>query len=115
MRGAEKSWEDSEILLKGKRYDFGAYAAHLALEKALKGHVTRATGDIPPRTHDLTYLAKLSRLSFSEEQSAFLDYFNTYQLEGRYPEVDTPAPIPVTVMADIGQAKDMFQWLKQQL
>ncbi|MBI2433380.1 MAG: HEPN domain-containing protein [Candidatus Hydrogenedentes bacterium] len=115
LGGVEKSWEDAELLLKGKRYDFGAYAAHLALEKILKAHVTRVTGDIPPRTHDLRYLAKLSEIPFSPEQDELFQRLNEYQLEGRYPEVDKPPLIGEVVLRNIQSAREMFKWLKQQL
>lgn len=53
LNTAEDSWSGAEYLLKGRRYSFAAFTAHLALEKVLKAHVTRATSDIPPRSHIL--------------------------------------------------------------
>lgn len=114
-RIAEESWRDAEGLLQTGRYAFAGYAAHLALEKVLKAHVTCATGDIPPRTHDLVYLAKLCGIKFSEDHTALLTDMNEYQLEGRYPDVDTPAIDAATVKSDIRKAKELFEWLKQQL
>lgn len=114
LHGADEAWQNAEWLLKGKRYSFAAFAAHLALEKALKAHVTKATADIPPRTHDLKHLAKLSGLTLSAEQVSLLGAFNEYQLEGRYPEFAAPPLDPEVFLHNLESAKDFYAWLKQQ-
>ena len=43
--GALSSWDDALYLLEGKRVMLGMFAVHLALEKALKAHLS-----ISPRT-----------------------------------------------------------------
>lgn len=115
LNTAEDSWSDAEYLLKGKRYSFAAFAAHLALEKVLKAHVARKIEGVPPKVHDLAFLARLAELSLSDEYAIFLKYFDEYQLEGRYPEKNRIAPKGSVVTADISKAKELFQWLKQQL
>ncbi|MBI2432574.1 MAG: HEPN domain-containing protein [Candidatus Hydrogenedentes bacterium] len=115
LTGAERAWQDSEWLLTGKRYEFAAFAAHLALEKMLKAHVTKVTSDIPPRIHDLLYPAKLAAFTPSPEQTELLREFNEYQLEGRYPRIDRPPLDPLAIRENIRKGKEFYQWLKQQL
>ena len=45
-------------LLDGKRLLPMGFFCHLIAEKALKAVVTHNTGEIPPKTHDLTKLAE---------------------------------------------------------
>lgn len=111
---AKDSWEDAESLLASKRFTFAAFAAHLALEKALKAHVTRETADIPPRIHDLKSLARLAKLNLASEQLEFLGDFNNYQLEGRYPDHERIVPKPEHIKRDLVKAKELFGWLIQQ-
>ncbi|MBI3119036.1 MAG: HEPN domain-containing protein [Candidatus Hydrogenedentes bacterium] len=115
LQGAGEAWEDADALLEKKRYAFAAFAAHLALEKTLKAHVTRVSKDIPPRTHDLKRLGELAGLSLSPEQVEFLGEFNKYQLESRYRELDAPMSKPESVLESIRGAKRLCEWLKQQL
>lgn len=114
MQSAEESWQDAESLMHAGRYSFAAFAAHLALEKVLKAHVTRVTEDFPPYIHDLTRLASFGKTPLTIEQIELLDIFNKYQLEGRYLHLGNPAPGPQQVKEDMKHAKDLFEWLKQQ-
>ena len=61
QRGASDDWESAQVLLSSGKIRQALFFGHLALEKALKGLVTRTTGDIPPRTHDLLRLAELAK------------------------------------------------------
>jgi HEPN domain-containing protein len=63
------------------------FFTHLALEKILKAHwVKDNVEDVPPKTHNLTYLLNKSTLDLEEEDSDFLQSLNIFQLEGRYPD-----------------------------
>jgi len=115
LNTADDSWSDAEYLLQGKRYSFAAFAAHLALEKVLKAHVTRVTGNIPPKIHDLQSLAKRADLALSEEQMFFLGEMNAYQIEGRYGEAETVPPDPKLIRLHFKEAEELFQWLKLKL
>lgn len=87
------------------------FLAHLALEKVLKAHVTRTTGDVPPRIHDLLRLVDLAGLSVSSEQRTFLARFQQYCLAGRYPDLQRGQPEPAAVAADSAHAREMHSWL----
>lgn len=86
------------------------FLAHLALEKVLKAHVTRATGDVPPRIHDLLRLVELAGLTVAAEQRVFLARFQQYCLAGRYPDMQRGHPEPAAVAAELAQAREMHSW-----
>jgi HEPN domain-containing protein len=115
-----------EYWLSGSAEDFAAaisladahprhalFFAHLALEKILKAHVTRATSDVPPRIHDLIRLAELARLALTSEQREFLSRFQQYCLAGRYP--DQQRSIVREIAPELDRAREMLIWLRNQL
>lgn len=63
------------------------FFAHLVLEKYCKAHwVKDNSGNFPPRTHNLVRLLDTTLVQLSEEDLLFLEEFNDFQLEGRYPD-----------------------------
>ena len=40
----------------------------------------------PPRTHNLVKILSQTTVQFSEDELSFLEQFNDFQLEGRYPD-----------------------------
>jgi hypothetical protein len=40
---------------------------------------------------------------------------NTFNIRGRYPDIETKAPSKEQVESTLDQAKDVFEWLMQQL
>ena len=80
----------------------------------MKAHVTRATKDVPPRTHNLVRLAEVAIIHISEDQRQFMREFDEYQLEGRYP-IEPPAQIDSeSAGADFYNAEELLEWLKKQ-
>ena len=80
-------------------------------EKILKAHVTRKTGDVPPRIHNLVRLAEMAGLPLDSERLTLLRDFAAYQLTGRYPDmVKTPLDLG-TAQEDLMLAKEMVEWL----
>jgi HEPN domain-containing protein len=58
--GAVEDWAVAQELVAADRPRHGLFFAHLALEKVLKAHICRDTGDLAPRVHNLVRLAALS-------------------------------------------------------
>jgi HEPN domain-containing protein len=76
-----------KVLFRSRRYLHSLFFAHLVLEKYLKAHwVKDNVENTPPKIHNLVKLAKNTNLELEEEDLEFLEQFNSYQLEGRYPE-----------------------------
>lgn len=84
---SEKDWEAAENLFEKKNYVHSLFFAHLALEKICKAHwVKDNKTDHPPRIHNLVYLLSQTSVKLNNEQLDFLNLFNDFQLEGRYPD-----------------------------
>jgi HEPN domain-containing protein len=75
-------------LFKIKRYSDSLFYGNIVLEKILKAHVVKNTKKEAPKTHDLLYLVKLSKLdsALSEEDLDTLDLVNIFNIRARYPD-----------------------------
>jgi len=91
-KGAEEVWEVANRLISAKKFRHGLFLVHLAIEKALKAHVCKATDDLAPRIHNLIRLAVLSSLEFNPHQRDLLAELNAFNIECRYPELLLPPP-----------------------
>lgn len=83
---ALEDWDVASDLLEKNRIRHGLFIAHLALEKALKALVCKATKDLAPRIHNLARLAELAQLNLRPEQLDILAEMNAFNIEGRYPD-----------------------------
>ena len=109
--GALASWDDALYLLKGKRVMLDMFAVHLALEKAVKAHVVKQTGKMPPKIHNLTRLAEITKLDLDIERKQILAEINEFNIEGRYSDT-LPAPITLTESKFyVRRAKGTLEWL----
>jgi HEPN domain-containing protein len=115
LNGSQEDVEAASVLLEKRKISQGLFFAHLAVEKVLKAHVTKATGQVPPRTHDLLRLADLADIAMSRDCRAFLARLQRHCLEGRYPDLDRASPTWEEAMTDFNQAKETRSWLAQQL
>ena len=111
--GASEDWDVAVELVHAGRIRHGLFFAHLALEKLLKAHVCRTTGDLAPRIHALLRLVERTNLALSEEQRLFLATFDRYQLEGRYPGPNRDCVDPSMAQRDLRKAGELFEWLNQ--
>jgi len=93
----------------------GLFFANLAIEKMLKAHVTRCTGDVPPRTHNLVRLCELTNLSPAARDRTFLLEMGVYQLEGRYPDSGPTGLDAAFVHVELDRTREFLEWLKNQL
>ncbi|HEY89100.1 MAG TPA: HEPN domain-containing protein [Thermoflexia bacterium] len=62
--GAAKDFGVAEQLIRLGKIRHGLFFLQLTLEKILKAHVCRNSGDIASRLHNLTRLAELSGITF---------------------------------------------------
>ena len=112
INGALDNIETAEILIdKGKRLE-GLFFCHLALEKELKAHVTKATQTVPPKTHNLVRLAEIAGLDLQEEVYVFLGDMMEYQVEGRYPEMAPKVPDKKKTTDYSKKSGEVVKWLK---
>ena len=71
-------------LYKTRDYHWSLFIGHIVIERLLKACVVKRISDHAPFTHDLTKLAKLSGLSFTEEHLDWLDTISTFNMNARY-------------------------------
>lgn len=86
LKSARGDFETAEVLFENAKFHHSLLFCHLTLEKGLKAIVVIHTKEIPPRSHNLLYLAELAGLSVDPDDEDFLLRMNGYQLEARYPD-----------------------------
>jgi HEPN domain-containing protein len=115
LKGSQDDIEAAVVLLEKGKIRQGLFFAHLAVEKALKAHVSRATSAVPPRTHDLLRLAELAGISLAEPRRTFLARLQRYCMEGRYPDLPPETPELAEARSELEGAQEARAWLAKQL
>ena len=109
--GSEEDFVVARELIGRGRIRHGLFFLHLSLEKAVKAHVCRATGDLAPRIHNLVRLTELAKIQLSQEQVDTLAEMNAFNIEGRYPEMSLPSPTTAEAQNYLMQAEGILKWL----
>ena len=81
---SEQNYKTMNLLLTTGEYSWSLFLGHLVIEKLMKACVVKKTSDHAPFTHDLTKLAKITDLPFSEEHLDWLDTISTFNMNARY-------------------------------
>lgn len=115
INGAEDDIITADLLIREKRILHGLFFCHLVIEKAIKAHLVKKSGEIAPRSHNLIYLSESANLEFDEETMVFLGILMKYQLQGRYPDYNPITPDIIAVNEYFKKTKKVFQWLKKKL
>ena len=113
--GSQEDLAAAKLLMEKDHLRHALFFAHLAIEKALKAHVTRHTREIPPKIHNLTRLAEKAALSLDAAQREFLLAFDEYQLEGRYPDMVSAPVEKREAREQLVNAEKVQLWLISQL
>ncbi len=112
--GANEDWDVSLELAERGKIRHALFIAHLALEKVLKAHVCRHTGELAPRTHNLVRLSELAGLDLSERQIDLLADVNEFNIEGRYPEMLLPPPTQAEAASYMAEIAGILTCLNNQ-
>lgn len=115
LNGANEDFDVAEILIEKRRILHGLFFCHLVLEKALKAHVVKVTGEIAPKSHNLIYLSEKSNLVLSDDTLEFFGVLMKYQLEGRYPGYQPFIPDLRIVKDYLIETKKQLLWFKERL
>ncbi|MGD1001593.1 MAG: HEPN domain-containing protein [Candidatus Brocadiia bacterium] len=110
-KSSQEDLEAAKTLLEKGHFRHALFFAHLAIEKALKAHVTRKTCEVPPKIHNLTRLAEKAALPLELWQRDFLLAFDAHQLEGRYPDMVSALMDRTEAQAELAKAERGLQWL----
>lgn len=113
--GAEDDLSTAELLIREKRILHGLFFCHLVIEKAIKAHVIKTTGEVDPRSHNLIYLSEKADLVFDNDTEIFIGILMKYQLQGRYPDYNPVLPDILIVNEYFEKTKTLLQWLKERL
>jgi len=114
-KGAEEERSLSAELFESGRTRHGLFFLHLSLEKLIKAHVCKKTGDIPPKSHNLLRLAELAGLDVSQYDCAFLGELSLFNIEGRYPNLYDELPPVQDVQRIKKETERIYLWLLNQL
>ncbi len=115
MKGAEDDLITADLLIREKRILHGLFFCHLVIEKAVKAHIVKETGEVAPRSHNLLYLSEKANLQLDDETGIFLGVLMKYQLQGRYPDYNPVLPDILKVDEYFQQTKTLLKWLKERL
>jgi HEPN domain-containing protein len=114
-RGAEDDLSIAELLIREKRILHGLFFCHLVIEKAIKAHIVKTSGEVAPRSHNLIYLSDKAGLVFDNETEIFMGILMKYQLQGRYPDYNPVLPDILKVNEYFEKTKTVLQWLIERL
>jgi len=116
---ADYDFETAKAMQKTSRYLYVGFMCHQTIEKALKAIIAEccAEGDIPPKTHDLSKLAKIAKVfeDMTESQLEFIEFLNPINVGARYPECSQHF-LSVEECAEIvKETEELLCWIKKQL
>ncbi|GAB1450008.1 HEPN domain-containing protein [Draconibacterium sp.] len=114
-KGAEDDLLTATLLIREKRILHGLFFCHLVIEKAIKAHVVKKSGEVAPRSHNLIYLSEKAGLEFDNESEIFLGILMKYQLQGRYPDYYPTLPDILIVDEYFDKTKTLLKWIKERL
>ncbi|MBN2207778.1 MAG: HEPN domain-containing protein [Candidatus Coatesbacteria bacterium] len=83
---AQYDLETARAMLKSGRFLYVLFCCQQAVEKMLKGVITKRTEALPPRIHNLIRLAEHAGLELHKEQADSMRALSGYYIETRYPD-----------------------------
>jgi HEPN domain-containing protein len=113
--GADSDLETAEILIQNKKFVQGLFFCHLCIEKITKAILVKETSQIPPKSHDIFYLANKAQIDLPDEKQKIVQILMKYQLEGRYPEYYPKPPSLELTMNYLKETQNLLKWLKMKL
>ena len=92
LDGARVDLEEARDALERGRYNWALFAAHQAVEKALKAAFMVLKRSRPPKTHDLVRLVRELGLDLPRELMAGISELSPYYTVARYPNAGLERP-----------------------
>lgn len=112
---ADDDIETAGILIEKGKFVHGLFFCHLSIEKIVKALVVKVTREIPPKSHDIFFLAKKAKVEIPEKMLIITQILMKYQLEGRYPESFPSRPQPDAVKKYLEETQNLLKWFKTKL
>lgn len=119
LKAAESDIETARSILKTrKNLHYCLFFCHLTIEKHIKALIVRNTQQMPPRSHDLEFLAEKAGIKLELNDLDFLTEMNGFNLETRYPDEQ----FEIYKKATVTRTKKYFKrteeftiWLQQEI
>ena len=116
LSGSEYDLTTAEHLFNTGRYLYVVFMCHLSIEKSIKAIVYEETEKLPPKSHDLIYLANIAKILFPENLLDFIGKVNSASIVTRYPEdlSKVISAYPKDVAKEYyDKTKEAMNWLRQ--
>ncbi len=112
--------ETAEAMLKSKKFLYVGFMCHQAIEKILKGYYYSIHKEVPPFTHNLTYIAEKCNIykEFSDEYKDLIDTLEPLNVEARYPTHKKKLMQNLSYekcLEILKETKKLYQWIKKKL
>jgi HEPN domain-containing protein len=107
--------QTAELLINNLKILQGLFFCHLSIEKIIKAHIVKFTGETPPKSHNLLLLTSKTNINLEDSKKDFCGLLMTYQLEGRYPENYPEVPSPDQSREILTETISLFQWFRSKL
>ena len=114
-KGAQDDLETAVLLIQNHRILHGLFWCHLVIEKLIKAHIVKTTGNYPPKTHNLFWLLEKTNIEINDHEKDFFGILSKYQLEGRYPEYEPEIPAYETALNYLQETTTIYKWLTKTL
>jgi len=117
LKLAQLDLDSARKSLDGGSFLHCLFGCQQALEKRIKALVVEATGQPPPRMHNLVRLAALAGLNLGPQQEDLLGRLSLEYVEMRYPEeIATINELnnQQTAEEHLQQTEELFRWLEAQ-
>ncbi|EKD57933.1 MAG: hypothetical protein ACD_57C00086G0002 [uncultured bacterium] len=85
--GAKRNFKIAQDMFKLGHFDWALFLGQLALEKLLKGLVTKKTDSAPPYIHNLVGLASAAKIDLTKNQENELADITKFHVQARYDEI----------------------------
>jgi HEPN domain-containing protein len=112
---AKYDLKSADVMFAGGQYIHAVFMCHLAVEKALKGMYATRTRDMPPRTHNLVFLAQKAGIELPDVLLDFLTTMDGVSIPTRYPDELRSMRKVYTKAKTAGliqSSKELVKWLK---
>lgn len=113
LAGSAEDFDVASSLVDQGKIRHGLFFAHLSLEKSLKALFCQNQQELAPPIHNLLRLADKAGLALNPHQRELLAEVNSFNIEGRYPELHLPVPTQVTAEEYIEKIREMLECLSK--
>ena len=117
---SEYDLQTARAMLDTGRYLYVGFMCHQSIEKIFKAHYQFKFGKMPPRTHNLAYLAKETGLLaiMTDEHVDFLDELEPLNIQARYPEYKDLIHKKLDInyaQSIMEKSEDLYKWIEKKL